>query len=166
MRIAVVLDWLLAGFMGLLLPFAPLVASVIARDPSYLRRYATTAAKATGHLHGQVKSRAFSRYLLCGRIVPPAQEKVVGQCTHCGNCCLHRRCIYLDWSLAGESRCRIYNRAFWKKLACGRYPESRRDIDLYACPSFSDVPAPKPTAPPSARKCCAPNGPLRMRAWR
>jgi hypothetical protein len=73
MKIAVVLDWLLAGFMGLLLPFAPLVASVIARDPSYLRRYATTAAKATGHLHGQVKSRAFSRYLLCGRIAPPAQ---------------------------------------------------------------------------------------------
>jgi Glucose-6-phosphate dehydrogenase, C-terminal domain len=59
-----------------------------------------------------------------------------GQCTYCGNCCLHGSCIYLDWSAIGESRCSTYNQPCWKKLACGRYPENRHDIDLYACPSF------------------------------
>ncbi len=143
MKLAVILDWLLAGFMGLLLPFSPFVASAIALDTSYIRRCVKTTAKAAGHLHGQVKSRAFSRYLLHGSVAPSIPEKIVGQCTHCGNCCLHRSCIYLDWSAIGESRCSIYNQPFWKKLACGRYPENRHDIALYACPSFSIEPAQK-----------------------
>jgi len=148
-RLAAVLDWLLASVMGLMLPLAPIAASAIARDGSYLRRYGATTAKAAGHLHGQVKSRAFSRYVLYDANAPSTPETVVGQCTHCGNCCLHRRCIYLDWSPEGDSRCRIYNSAFWKTLACGRYPESRQDIVLYACPSFSagSEPAPNPLEP-------------------
>jgi hypothetical protein len=141
MKIVVILDWLLAGFMGLLLPFSPFVASAIAKDLSYTRSYFKTIAKAARHLHGQVKSRAFSRYLLYGFDAPPNPEKVVGECTHCGNCCLHRSCIYLDWSASGESLCLIYSQPFWKKLACGRYPESRHDIDRYTCPSFNTEPA-------------------------
>jgi hypothetical protein len=140
---AVILDWLLAGFMGLLLPLSPFVASAIALDPSSIRRCVKTTAKAADHLHGQFKSRAFSRYLLYGAVARTHPEKVAGRCTHCGNCCLHRSCIYLDWSEIGESRCLIYNQLFWKKLACGRYPEHRHDIDLYACPSFSIEPARK-----------------------
>jgi hypothetical protein len=146
-RLAAVLDWLLASVMGLMLPLAPIAASAIARDGSYLRRYGSTTAKAAGHLHGQVKSRAFSRYVLYDANAPSTPETVVGQCTHCGNCCLHRRCIYLDWSPEGDSRCRIYNSAFWKTLACGRYPESRQDIVLYACPSFSA--GSEPVSPPN-----------------
>jgi hypothetical protein len=146
---AVIFDWLLAGFMGLLLPFSPFVASAIALDPSYIRRCVKTTAKAAGHLHGQVKSRAFSHYLLYGSIAPPTPGKIVGECTHCGNCCLHRSCIYLDWSANGESRCRIYNQPFWKKLACGRYPENLHDINLYACPSFSIEQAQKDGTPVS-----------------
>ncbi|RYU62482.1 hypothetical protein EWI61_03100 [Methylolobus aquaticus] len=146
-RTAAILDWLLASMMGLMLPLAPIAASVIARDGSYLRRYGATMAKAAGHLRGQVKSRAFSRYLLYDANATSTSDTVVGQCTHCGNCCLHRRCIYLDWSPAGDSRCRIYNSAFWKALACSRYPESRQDIALYACPSFSAGSEPPPDSP-------------------
>jgi hypothetical protein len=139
MKAAVALDWLLAGLMGLLLPVSPIVASVIARDPSYLRDYRRTLLKAASHLRGQVKSRAFSRYVLYGRLPKPEGEAVVGECTHCGNCCLHRRCIFLDWSSKGHSCCRIYGSGFWKKLACGRYPESSVDIARYECPSFTTV---------------------------
>ncbi len=145
-RTAAILDWLLASMMGLMLPLAPIAASVIARDGSYLRRYGATTAKAAGHLQGQVRSRAFSRYLLYDANTASTADTVVGQCTHCGNCCLHRRCIYLDWSPAGDSRCRIYNSPFWKALACGRYPESRQDIQLYACPSFTAGSQPAPVS--------------------
>lgn len=141
MKAAVTLDWLLAGLMALLLPLAPLLASAIAQDASYLRGYRRTLRKAWGHLHGLVQSQAFSRYVLRGRSAADARrEPVVGQCTHCGNCCLHRRCIFLDWHEGGVSRCRIYHRRFWKMLACGRYPESRLQIALYACPSFRAAP--------------------------
>jgi len=140
MKAAVALDWLLAGFMGLFVPVAPFVASAIARDLSYLRDYRRTVLKGASHLRGQVQSRAFSRYVLYGRLPKPVDEAVVGQCTHCGNCCMHRRCIFLDWSPEGDSRCRIYKSGFWKKLACGRYPESSLDISLYDCPSFTTVP--------------------------
>ncbi|MEO8039628.1 MAG: hypothetical protein ABI794_12730 [Betaproteobacteria bacterium] len=140
MKAAVVIDWLLAGFMGLFVPFAPLVATAISRDPSYLRDYRRTVLRGAGHLKGQVRSRAFSRYVLYGR-QQPVGETVVGECTHCGNCCMHRQCIFLDWSSSGQSRCRIYNTAFWKRLACGRYPETGVDIGLYGCPSFTTVPS-------------------------
>jgi len=141
MKAAVALDWLLAGFMGLFLPLAPFVATVLSRDPSYLRNYRRTVLRGAGHLRGQVKSRAFSRYVLYGRQPQPIGEVVIGECTHCGNCCMHRQCIFLDWSATGASRCRIYNTSFWKKLACGRYPESSIDIELYGCPSFSTIPS-------------------------
>ena len=154
MKAAVSLDWLLAGFMGLLLPIAPLVASILARDSAYLWDYRRSLVKSAGHLRSQVRSRAFSRYVLYGRLHKPVgetereteRETLVGECTHCGNCCMHRSCVFLDWSPEGASRCRIYNSSFWKQLACGRYPESSLDIALYDCPRFTAVPPGKPAA--------------------
>lgn len=140
MKAAVALDWLMAGFMGLFVPVGPFVATAISRDPAYLRDYRRTVLKGARHLRGQVRSRAFSRYVLYQRDRVFRAEAVVGECTHCGNCCMHRSCIFLDWSESGESRCRIYKTAFWNKLACGRYPESGLDIALYRCPSFTAVP--------------------------
>lgn len=138
---AVFLDWLLAGAMSLLLPIGPIVASAIARDPSYLRAYWRTIVKGIAHLRGQVESRAFSRYVMYSHRERPKSRKIVGSCTNCGRCCLNKKCIFLDWTEAGESRCRIYGSAFWNGLACGRYPEDQFDIDLYECPSFYSVPA-------------------------
>ncbi len=127
---------MVASLMGLLLPLAPFVASLIARDWRYAAAYPRTVLRAAGHLRGQVRSEAVSRYLTHGGASRPPTERIVGACTHCGRCCLDRRCIFLDWSDAGESRCRIYGTAFWKRLACGSYPENALDIALYDCPSF------------------------------
>jgi hypothetical protein len=138
------LDWSVAATMALLLPVAPFVAALIARDWRYAVGYPQTLLRAAGHLRGQVRSAAASRYRAHARGQLPPPERVVGACTHCGNCCLDRRCVFLDWSPRGESRCRIYGTAFWKRLACGRYPENGMDIALYSCPSFRAEP---PAAP-------------------
>jgi len=70
----------------------------------------------------------------------------VGTCTHCGNCCLNRSCLFLDFDAAGRSSCRIYGGRFWSVLNCSRYPESRNDIELYRCASFTAVALPDPPA--------------------
>ncbi len=142
------LDWSVAAAMGLLLPIAPFVAALIARDWRYAVRYPQTLLRSAGHLRGQVRSAAASRYRAHARARLPPPERITGACTHCGNCCLDRRCVFLDWSPEGESRCRIYGTAFWKRLACGRYPENGMDIDLYACPSFRAG----PSGPPDGNK--------------
>ena len=140
MKPTIALDGLWAAALLLLLPVAPVIASFIAADASYCRRYGNTLGRAFRHIGAQFKSRAFSRWIFYRD--PPAGQRadIVGGCTHCGNCCLHRQCVFLDWSAEGHSRCRIYGRPFWRLLACGRYPESAMDIELYACPSFAAVP--------------------------
>jgi hypothetical protein len=130
------LDWAIAAVMALLLPIAPFAAAAIARDWRYVRGYRATLSRAVGHLGAQIRTEAITRYVghARGRVALP--EGIAGSCTHCGNCCLERRCIFLDWNADGQSRCRIYGSGFWKRLACGRYPRHGLDIALYRCPGF------------------------------
>ena len=132
-----------------MLPLAPLVVSAIAHDISYARRYKTTLLRGATHARAMFRDRAISRYLLHrGRKIPPgAHERIVGACTHCGNCCLNRGCVFLEFDPVGRSRCEIYGSRFWRLLNCSRYPESRTDIELYQCNSFFALPAPASEAP-------------------
>jgi hypothetical protein len=128
------------GFV--LLPIVPFAASAVARDWSYGRRYATTLRRGAAHFKATLRDRPISRYLLhrWSDARPIAHERVVGSCTHCGNCCLSRSCVFLDFDEAGRSSCRIYGTPFWNSLTCSIYPVNRRDIEQYRCPSFSAVP--------------------------
>ena len=134
----------------LLLPIVPFAASAVARDWSYGRRYATTVVRGAAHFRATLRDRPISRYLVhrLPNARPEPQERMVGECTHCGNCCLGRSCLFLDFDEAGRSSCRIYNTRFWNGLSCSLYPANRRDIELYRCPSFSTVPASEPTRRP------------------
>ena len=131
------------GFI--LLPFVPFAASAVARDWSYGRRYAATLARSPGHFRAILRDRAISRFLMqrLADARPAPKERIVGACTHCGNCCLSRSCLFLDFDEAGRSSCRIYGTSFWNRLSCSLYPANRRDIELYRCPSFSTVPEPE-----------------------
>ena len=138
------LEYGATGLMFVLLPIGPFVVSAIARDPSYARRYKTTVIRGAAHARGMLRDRAISRYLLRRRrntAVAP-KDRIVGACTHCGNCCLNRSCLFLEFDASGRSSCRIYGSRFWGLLNCSRYPESRNDIELYRCASFTVLPAP------------------------
>ena len=136
------LEYGAAGIMFALVPLGPFVAGAIARDGSYVRRYRATLIRSVAHAHAMLRDRAISRYLLRPRRVAAQRERIVGACTHCGNCCLNRSCLFLEFDADGRSRCRIYGSRFWGVLNCSRYPESRNDIELYRCASFTAVPGP------------------------
>jgi hypothetical protein len=128
----------LAALAFALLPVLPFAAAAVAGDASYVWQYAATLRQSVRHIRGAVRGRSVSRYLeqrLAPR--PLARDAVVGACTHCGNCCLFRGCVYLAYDAQGRSQCRIYGGRVWKLLACGDYPTGARDIALYDCPSFS-----------------------------
>jgi len=132
----------IVGLGYLLLPILPLVAAAIARDAAYLRRYGSGLRQALRHIHGMLRGRSIARFLLSrmgqrGR----HREQIDGACTHCGNCCLYRGCMFLAFDAQGQSRCRIYGGRVWKQLACGDYPINGEEIELFACPSFSARPA-------------------------
>jgi hypothetical protein len=131
--------------MALGLPLAPLICAVIANDRSYLSRYFPTLMQCARMLREmlrvQVISRMLARRLQQRFYAGPDKavhraERIVGECTHCGKCCINKSCVYLQVGDGGESRCGIYNNWFWKQLTCGDYPISREEIDVYACPSF------------------------------
>jgi hypothetical protein len=143
-------EYLAVGVGFLLLPMVPFAASAVARDWSYGRRYTTTLGRGAAHFRATLRDRAISRYLV-HRFAdrrPDPQERIIGACTHCGNCCLSRSCLFLDFDQAGRSSCRIYGTSFWNRLSCSLYPANRRDIELYRCPSFSVVTASEPLRRP------------------
>jgi hypothetical protein len=128
------------GYLGL--PLCPFLAAAVAGDLGYLRRYPATLRQVVRHIHGTLRARSVSRFLLDKMGQRRAQrEQVVGACTHCGNCCLYRGCVFLSYDARGQSRCGIYGGRVWKMLACGDYPINREEVELYECPSFVAVPA-------------------------
>jgi hypothetical protein len=129
-----------------LLPLLPLLAAALTRDVQYARRYPATLLQVTRHIRATWRGRALSRMLV--RKLEPAPgrpQHIAGSCTHCGNCCLYRSCVFLRFDEAGRSSCRIHGTRLWKQLTCGEYPVDADEIDLYRCPSFTasaDAPGP------------------------
>lgn len=136
------------GVMALGLPLAPLVCALIASDHRYALRYVSTLTQCARMLREMLRVQVISRMLM-RRVVQLSSrtasahethaERIVGDCTHCGKCCINKSCVYLQVSDSGESRCGIYNSWFWKRLTCGDYPITGEEIDVYACPSFRAI---------------------------
>lgn len=128
---------------ALLLPVWPVIAAAVLREGVYLRRYRATLARMTKHIlavwHARPVSRMITRWLTpAERAVP---ERIVGNCTHCGRCCLDQACVFLSFDEQGRSRCHIYGKRVWKVMFanCSRYPVDGPEIVLYRCPGFNAV---------------------------
>jgi hypothetical protein len=132
------------AFGWLMLPVWPFVGLAITRDIAWLRRYPRTLGAVMRHLEALWRAHAIERVLLprFGVSRPAQSGTITGECTHCGNCCLNRSCIFLSYDAQGRSSCQIYGSRLWEGLACGDYPVDRMDIALYRCPSFTVVSSP------------------------
>jgi hypothetical protein len=136
---------ILAGGI-LVLPILPFFAALIAGDGRFLVQYFKSISRIFFHIRALHRSHAIERFVVIGRHAHMG-PKPVGTCTHCGNCCLDRRCVFLQFDGGGQSSCQIYGGAVWKALACAEYPKSQVDIELYQCPSFRPAFSPRRTIP-------------------
>jgi hypothetical protein len=133
--------WCLVALLYCLLPILPLLATLAFMRWRFVRRYPDTLRKALLHLRAmrQGPVQHFFRDVLGRASTVPAEIR--GSCVQCGNCCMQRRCVFLEQVAADRYQCSIYN-SFWRRFSnCGSYPLDQDDIDRDACPSYYSVPA-------------------------
>ena len=142
-RIAVALAALFNAACFLLLPVMPLIVSVLVWDSRYLRRYGHYFVKFVEHFkalrEGPVRHYLADVFLQV-REVPAT---IAGHCVQCGNCCLDKRCAFLQPLGDGKFACGIFHSTVRRFSNCGSFPLHARDIERYQCPSYFVV---RPTA--------------------
>ena len=134
--IAWLLDSIVYAALIVTLPLAPLAAAWIARDKRYMLDYRRTLKQCFLHTGAIRRAKVISRNLL--RSESEVSDTVItGSCTHCGRCCTHNTCVFLESNDEGQSRCSIYQSRFFNWLSCGAYPMTADDIAVYDCPSYT-----------------------------
>lgn len=131
--------------IALLLPAAPIACAALSGRSHYFRQYRATVRRSAKSVRALYRADVIARNLerLLQQFLmlqAPASTAVQGDCTHCGQCCLDRSCVFLDWTDDGLSRCSIHNNWFWKLTSCGTYPIDAQSIAVYDCPSFKAIP--------------------------
>ncbi len=139
-----VVQALCLALMALLLPAAPVACAALSGRVSFLRRYGGTVKRSAKSICALWRADVIARNLerLLGQLMfqGPVSSSVQGDCTHCGQCCLDRSCVFLEWTEAGKSSCSIHSNWFWKLTSCGTYPIDAQSIAIYECPSFKAIP--------------------------
>jgi hypothetical protein len=157
-RLSRPIELLVLGAMFVGLPLAPLLMAALSGRLADATEYRRSCRLAFRHLTEMRRSGAVSRYVRwrarggrASRLEP--DERIEGSCTHCGQCCTNKSCVFVRFDALGRSSCRIYDTAFWRWLSCGNYPVSREDIEVYRCPSFRVIrihAATRDAGPPTA----------------
>ena len=130
------------AFLIITLPLSPIGIALLAgpsRGRRYLRHYVDTVRRTARMTQQMLKADVVARRMLIklSRYKSASLERVVGECTHCGNCCINKSCVYLEFDHNLHSRCAVYNNWFWKMTRCADYPINALEIALYSCPSYS-----------------------------
>ncbi len=132
----------------LLLPLLPLLAAILFLRWSFVRHYAHTLRRMRVHLaamHEGPLLHYFSDVVGRARQIP---DEIHGSCVQCGNCCMQRRCAFLEPVADNKYQCGIYH-SFWRRFSnCGSFPLNQHDIERYACPSYYAVPKRASESPP------------------
>lgn len=132
---------LLLTLFALLLPIGPILLALATGKLSFVRRYPTTVRKSITHMRQLIATEAFVRFFSGRGHQPEADVAAIGgHCNRCGNCCLDRKCMFLE--VDGEDRvaCGIFGTTLRSLGNCGDYPGSQYEIDLYECPTYYVIP--------------------------
>jgi len=127
--------------MYLFFPFMPLFASVVFLRSKYVRNYGRTLKQLRVHIEA-LREGPVQHYF--GDVIGKGSEvpvEVHGECVQCGNCCMDRRCMFLEQTSATTYQCGIYHSPFRRMSNCGSFPLNQHDIERYACPSYYVVEA-------------------------
>jgi hypothetical protein len=144
--LAAIVEQSVLAFMWFGLPTAPLWMALIAGSSAPLRNWGAAMRKAAAHTAELRAVGVLRRTVEQGMDAAAAAGwRIEGACTHCGRCCVNGKCVFVSFDAQGQSSCAIHGRWFFRRLSCGAYPISARDIEAYACPSFRAVAPGQPT---------------------
>ena len=134
--------WLATAYLGtlsMLLPLTPLFASLLFGRLKYLRDYTGFVRKMRIHI-AALREGPAQHYFedVMGRVSAVPAE-IAGSCVQCGNCCMDKRCVFLEPIDDGRYQCGIYHSPFRRLSNCGSFPLNAHDISRYACPSYHVV---------------------------
>ena len=120
----------------LAMPIMPLLASVFFLKLKYVRNYAATFKKCREHVQALAEGPANHYFRDLAGLVKVIPNDIEGSCVQCGNCCMDRRCLFLEPVADGKFNCGIYG-SVWRRFSnCGSFPINRNDIERYECPSY------------------------------
>jgi hypothetical protein len=125
--------------LRLMLPVAPMCASLVFGRRKYLQDYAGFVRKMRIHIDALQEGPAqhyFEDVLGRAKAVP---AEITGSCVQCGNCCMDKRCMFLEPVADGRYQCGIYHSPLRRFSNCGSFPLNAYDISRYACPSYRVV---------------------------
>ena len=137
-----VAPWLATAYLGtlsVLLPLTPLCATLLFGRLKYLRDYTGFVRKMRIHI-AALREGPAQHYFedVMGRASAVPAE-IAGSCVQCGNCCMDKRCVFLEPIDDGRYQCGIYHSLFRRLSNCGSFPLNAHDISRYACPSYHVV---------------------------
>jgi len=137
---ASVLTRVLVFSLVLLFPFLPLLATVVFWRFDFSRQYLHTLKKIWCHLQAMQEGPALHYFAdVMGR-ASQVPEAMGGSCVQCGNCCMNRRCMFLQPIEDGKFQCGIYTSPLRRFSNCGSFPLNAYDIERYECPSYFVIP--------------------------
>jgi len=124
------------GGMYLLLPLLPLLTTILFWRVKYVVQYGQTIKKMLIHIKA-LNEGPVSHYFqdVIGK-VSSIPVQIQGSCTQCGNCCMDKRCVFLEAAEEGKYQCGIYHSPLRRISNCGSFPLNAQDIKRYSCPGY------------------------------
>ena len=136
-KIAPVIANLYLISLYLTLPIMPVLASILFLRIKYVFEYGTTIKKVMVHIAALKEGPAHHYFTDVMGIGSNPPQAIRGECIQCGNCCMDRRCVFLENIGERKYQCGIYHSPFRRLSNCGSFPLDQRDIDRYECPSYT-----------------------------
>jgi hypothetical protein len=142
-RLAGLVALMFNGLCVLLLPVMPVVLTLLLRDLRFVRKYRVYLRKFVVHFQA-LREGPVQHYLADVFLrVKQVPAHIEGECIQCGNCCLDKRCAFLEPMGEDKWGCGIYGTYLRRYSNCGSFPLHAHDIARYQCPSYFVVSAPK-----------------------
>ena len=138
--LASVLTGFLVFSVLLLFPMLPFVAALAFWQKHFFINYFQTLKKIWRHMQAVREGPALHYFAdVMGR-ASQVPEVMGGSCVQCGNCCMNKRCMFLQPIADDKFQCGIYSSPLRRFSNCGSFPLNAYDIERYQCPSYFVIP--------------------------
>ena len=136
---------LCVGIFYVLMPMLPLLMGVVFLKPRFIWQYSKTFGKLKVYIKALREGPILHYFNDVVSIKAEIPASIEGTCIKCGNCCLDKRCVFLEQTSDEEFQCGIYHSPLRRFSNCNSFPLDARDIERYACPSYTVVTVESPT---------------------